>query len=191
MRLKCRNSLGIQVSIASTSKEGCRKRRKLEGLSETTPLHHLFRDRRDGLPRPKSFPRYLEMFKAIVWNIRGVRNKATRNHFLALNRKHNTDLLAILEPKIDGDNLPSLASELHMSHFFHGGDGNKYILLMWKDSIHLNISDIHPQFLTCTIRDQASAQETVFAAVYASCSRSIRRELWQALSDFYMNCDQL
>lgn len=129
------------------------------------------------------------MFKAIVWNIRGVRNKATRNYLSALNCKHTPDLLAILEPKIDGDNLPSLAAELHMPLCYHGGEENKYIWLMWKDNIDITISETHSQFLTCLIKDQFLAQEVAFTMVYASCLMRTRRVLRQSLSDFYSNCD--
>lgn len=124
------------------------------------------------------------MIKLIIWNARGIRSSPTREYIKSSARKYSPNIICILEPKISADNLPALARELNMPCYYHGGDSNKYIWIMWNASVNISISDTNRQFISCIVEGLNPSFKIALSAVYAHCQIQKRRELWSDLSTF-------
>lgn len=90
--------------------------------------------------------------------------------------------MVLLEPKAVHTELPRFAYELGFGSYFHGGETNKYIWVMWNSEVTVSPFRVFSQAITLNI--QFRNQPAFIASfIYASCLARIRLALWEHLSD--------
>lgn len=90
--------------------------------------------------------------------------------------------MVLLEPKAVHTELSRFAYELGFGSYFHGGETNKYIWVMWNSEVTVSPFRVFSQAITLNI--QFRNHPTFIASfIYASCLARIRLALWEHLSD--------
>ncbi|PKU62019.1 hypothetical protein MA16_Dca012128 [Dendrobium catenatum] len=89
------------------------------------------------------------MIKAIMWNVRGIGGKESKNRVKNLCRIHNIKLLVLSEPMINADKIVETARILGFSMFFANCSNKLWIF--WHNTISLDIIVDHHQVVHCHI----------------------------------------
>ncbi|KAL3637381.1 hypothetical protein CASFOL_018549 [Castilleja foliolosa] len=85
-------------------------------------------------------------------------------------------ILAILEPKKTQLKIQEYATKLGFNNYMHGGDINQHIWIFWKDNCQVVWVSSMEQAMTVKIKIHNMQIYSTF--VYAQCTRSARKNLW-------------
>lgn len=120
------------------------------------------------------------------WNIRGC-NKPTKQkglvHFL---RKHNINILVLLETKLNANMLSQLLLKFSSWKSVHNFDlhPGKRVLIIWNPSfVSLNVVASSAQSIFCNINCLVTGRLSHLTAVYAYNTLEDRRLLWDEIVD--------
>ncbi|XP_019179248.1 PREDICTED: uncharacterized protein LOC109174466 [Ipomoea nil] len=124
----------------------------------------------------------------LVWNCQGAASKAfrrIRKQFLCI---HKPSFVCLLEPKVSGQQANEICFSLGFDDWmrveaigFSGG-----IWILWKSSIHIEVLDTHPQFISLQVQD-ADSESWLLSVVYGSPNKALRKRLFSELSgQFFM-----
>ncbi|KAI0504038.1 hypothetical protein KFK09_014985 [Dendrobium nobile] len=123
------------------------------------------------------------MIKALMWNVRGIGGKDSKNRVKNLCRIHNIKLLILSEPMINADKIVETARFLGYNSSF-ANCSNK-LWLFWHNTITIDIIADHHQVVHCHIN---VFNTNCFASfVYAASTRLSRLNLWEQLCSFSVN----
>ncbi|KAL7129126.1 hypothetical protein ABFS83_13G043000 [Erythranthe nasuta] len=120
--------------------------------------------------------------KFLVWNARGVKNKATQSHLRFICRQHRVNLLVISEP------MTEFVHDYYCRRLgFVAGLSNcaGKIRIFWDHNFRVELLRDEVQLLHVRCISGLFGAPFVFTAVYARCSRSERRVLWNSFRDIF------
>ncbi|XP_028795353.1 uncharacterized protein LOC114750878 [Neltuma alba] len=128
--------------------------------------------------------------KFLFWNSKGTGSKAFLSLICELSKKHNIDILAILETISSGNKATKITQSLGFDKFSlvdaHGYSGGLWVL--WKKTAwSCRIISTHEQYIHFYIEDGTT--KAYFTAIYASPNPIKRRTLWQALGEIHKYID--
>ncbi|CAM8957415.1 unnamed protein product [Rhodiola kirilowii] len=112
----------------------------------------------------------------LCWNARGVTNKDMSDYLRLIVYNNKVELCVILEPKSGHEGLNQLARRLGFTSHLHGGNINKHVWIMWKDSFIAEDIGMSGQHITVKIKHVSSEGELVCSFVYASMDRTTRTQ---------------
>lgn len=122
----------------------------------------------------------------LLWNIWGIHQRQNTDHLMVLLKQHNIQLLVILEPKAAHSELPRFAYNMGFSQFYHGGENNQYIWILWKPPIQ--ILPMHTNSQSIMVKVQIPHQpDCMVSWVYARCVTRICQQLWDHLNYLSQN----
>lgn len=116
----------------------------------------------------------------LIWNLRGIGNPQSLQYLKILIHQHKPVILAILEPKQDGNKVSSIARKMGFPNCYHGNPDNPYIWLFWSSAVEVSIQSITSQSVTIDMAIRNSFAGTM-TFVYARCTSIERVELWDHL----------
>ncbi|CAL5413457.1 unnamed protein product [Camellia sinensis] len=124
----------------------------------------------------------MDMF---FWNCRGAGNNKFRRALKELVAMHKTDLVVLMETKVDLSSMGMFFNSLGYivsSHVDPIGRSGGIWMLWITNNINVRVSEANSQMILATISKQ-NYPEWMLAAVYASPNPQIRDELWDSLEN--------
>lgn len=112
----------------------------------------------------------------LIWNIRGIHQWDSKSHLNEMIRKHQIQILVLLQPKVQHSEICHFVFSMGFPHWLHGGDTNTHNWIFWKDMTRVTMMDISPQSITIRMNLQDN-QHLLVTFVYASCLKRIRTDL--------------
>lgn len=120
---------------------------------------------------------------ALIWNVRGIGNKATVNSLKQLVQAHNISVVAISEPRVPLSQASNVARKIRLSKVIGNRDNTSKIWLFHSCHLELQVIERHAQYLTVAhIKNNKII--SFLTVVYASCDMIIRRDLFDSLMQF-------
>lgn len=116
----------------------------------------------------------------LIWNVRGIGNKATTRCLANFIREHDISLAAISEPRVSFSKAQLVGRKIKLPLVIGNNGESSKIWLFYNSNISLDVIEYHPQFLT-VVNKVANEVSFYLTVVYASCNVSGRRELFDAL----------
>ncbi|XP_072058021.1 uncharacterized protein [Arachis hypogaea] len=120
----------------------------------------------------------------IVWNVRGVANKATIRTLKEMKKNHKPDITILVETRCSGKKAEETVKSLGFRHSFfeHARGYSGGIWIMWDDdNLQISINASHQQYIHLKVKE-FQREEWWLTAVYASPHENIRKELWEQLT---------
>lgn len=119
----------------------------------------------------------------LIWNIRGLGNKASLAALLKYVHCYKLRMVAILEPKIPLSKADKIRRTLNFDNVVGNDKEQSNIWLFWNEDNKINVVDYHCQYLTIRITE-GNNDPCFITYVYASCNRNTRRDLFESLYRF-------
>lgn len=116
----------------------------------------------------------------LIWNVRGIGNKATIRSLANYIQEFDVSIAAISEPRVPLARAHSVARKIQLPLFIGNNGELSKIWLFYNSKVTLEVIESHPQFLTVAYKE-LNEVTFYFTVVYASCSVSDRREMFDAL----------
>lgn len=90
-----------------------------------------------------------------VWNCQGCASLKFPRIFREYNMEFRPDIIGLLEPKLSGSKADEIIVKLgfHHSHRIEATGFSREIWIGWKETIHLEIIQNHPQFILVKIHN--------------------------------------
>lgn len=119
------------------------------------------------------------MTSFLFWNLRGVSNASTLERLKKLVYIHKVCWLAIIEPMVDSSQLESFRLKLGFSMAY--SNVNSKISVLWKDKMQCTMMQDDSQIISMQCKHRELDADFVVVPVYAKCTRSEKRLLWEDL----------
>lgn len=123
------------------------------------------------------------MKTVIIWNVRGVGNKATVNSLAQHIREKNISVAAISEPRVPFNKAQKIGRRIGLSNVFGNNGEKSKIWVFYRDDVSLEVVEENEQFLTIVYKEMNEII-SYFTVIYASCSREHRRCMFESLMSF-------
>ncbi|CAM8930538.1 unnamed protein product [Rhodiola kirilowii] len=120
----------------------------------------------------------------LCWNIRGIGNVESQYYLKGILNQHSIDMLAILEPKINGVRISNIASFLGFPNFIEGADINDHVWLFWNDDVVVSNPIWNMQYLTVEVKSLNDGESMACSFIYASCDKNVRQGLFDDLVEY-------
>ncbi|KAL9665044.1 hypothetical protein QQ045_020453 [Rhodiola kirilowii] len=111
-------------------------------------------------------------------------NTESQYYLKGILNSHSIIMLAILEPKINGDRISNIARFLGFSNFMEGADINNHVWLFWKDDVVVSHPIWDKQFLTVEVHNLNDGESMACTFIYASCDKNERQSLFDDLVEY-------
>lgn len=98
----------------------------------------------------------------LIWNIRGIGNKASLEYLKAMIRQHKPIIVGILEHKQHPSRIEEYAKKLGFTGYLHGPPTNKYIWIFWNSAVDIQDMKISQQTITITAQLQSNQDPSFF-----------------------------
>lgn len=118
----------------------------------------------------------------IVWNIRGLGRRASKDYLKLIKQQFRPVLLAILEPMQQAQIISSFASSLCYGFFLSGYPTNNAIWFFWNSDVQVHLVSIAIQSITMILRI-SYGPDIKLSIIYAKCTRLERQTRWTELRD--------
>lgn len=122
--------------------------------------------------------------KMMFWNCQGMGHPRFHNFVAEYRRELNLDIICFVETRMSSEKADNIINRL--------GFDNSYrikvvgfasgIWILWKDTVMIDVVDLHNQAITFNVRDRVGASDFTVSAIYASPHSSTGRFLWDYLS---------
>lgn len=123
--------------------------------------------------------------RIIYWNYRGAGSKNSVRHFLDLIRTYSSDILILLETRVQSSNVVDILNRSYLSSFL-ASEANGFaggIWILWNSSVvNVELISMDDQFINVII-DNFITERWILTAVYASPKLAFRRSLWLYLEE--------
>ncbi|XP_019172990.1 PREDICTED: uncharacterized protein LOC109168419 [Ipomoea nil] len=126
----------------------------------------------------------------VSWNCQGAASSGFRRALHMLVRKHEVDVVGLLEPRISGNSADKACKSFGFENWirveavgFSGG-----IWILWNDGVRVEIVATNPQYILTRI-GKNNKNFGIVSFVYGSPSSCYRKKLWEGLStdNFHMH----
>ena len=130
--------------------------------------------------------------KIACWNIRGFNKPLKQNGVKSFIKKHQVDVMGVLETKLNLDKLARVLKNkfqgwVQINNFDTHAAGR--ILLLWNPmTVDVQPLDISPQIIHCCVKCKVTSSCFYLSFVYGLHSVISRRQLWSNISSFAQQC---
>lgn len=115
----------------------------------------------------------------LVWNCQGANSREMNRIIKEMIIKFRPSILGLLEPRVSGSHADDICNKMGYENWlrveavgFSGG-----IWIFWKDNLHLEIVQSHPQFVILRVKKD-TATPWFLSIVYGSPDSTLRKRLW-------------
>lgn len=129
------------------------------------------------------------MISTLVWNMRGIGSISTVRRLKKLVSLHSIYLVIISEPLVTQSAIPEISRKLGFPGYATS-DNNK-VWIFWRHNLTLHVIAQSDQFLHCFLKHPSLSTDIYVTGIYALCTRSGRRLIWDDLLSLQQSCSIL
>ncbi|XP_059285183.1 uncharacterized protein LOC132038547 [Lycium ferocissimum] len=105
-----------------------------------------------------------------------------------MHHKYHFDFIGLLKPFQNADKIEEYRRRIGLQHALVNCSGKIWAFV--DDMFEVETITDHPQHLTVKLKMQNSQEAMIISIVYAKCSQTERRELWESLEDLSININE-